>query len=446
VLLLTAPAHAAGWYVLDKGACAFGRGGANVVDPGSPAAVMHNPAGLAGLPGLQLMVDGDWVLDRRSFARNSDDPDGDGRLTDYDRVENGRTSTLPSPAVFMSYNFASLGLEKLTLGLGVSGPPRVDHEWPADGAQRYSEVEYHALEATTALAAAYELPWWKLRLGVAGLLYYDIVDIGLSLNTFLSNAENPLYDGYVHARTTDAWTPGAAFGISAEPMAHLGLALTYQWAHDVRSDGVADEVSLARGLKGLATVTGDQAKVDINLPAIFRAAARYTHPDDSFNIEGTFVWEGWHRNDVVVFNPENIVFSIPTGEVTMGRYEIPMHWRDTYSVRLGSEVKVLPDQLSLRAGGFYERSAVPKKYLSAFSFDVDKAGATLGAHLVLPGGMFMDVASGYVYGFTTEVANSDVRLANPLKNPITREWPIGNGRYANRQIMVMMALGVALPL
>ena len=57
LLLLVAPSvHAAGFWTMDRGPSSFARGGANVADPKDPLAVYLNPAGLAGLDGLQLAM------------------------------------------------------------------------------------------------------------------------------------------------------------------------------------------------------------------------------------------------------------------------------------------------------------------------------------------------------------------------------------------------------
>jgi long-subunit fatty acid transport protein len=455
-LLAPAVAHAAGWWALDKGTSNYGRGGANIADPQEPVALHVNPAALAGVKGLQLVVDGDMVFDRRAFTRAPDNHTPTGALATYDTVTNDWLPLPPSPGVFMAYNFAKLGLPRLTVGAGTWGPPRVDHMFPKDAgprgddgteaAQRYSEIEYHALQMEMALGAGYELPWYRLRLGVTGTMIRQTVDTSLKINTFLGGDENPLYDGYVYVRAVDPWIPTATLAVSGSPMPSVTLAVAYQLAYDVHAIGKAKEISLARGIANIAAVSGDDLAVDLHAPSVFRAAAAYRHPDDSFAVELAFVWEEWSNNQQIVFHPKDVVFTTPVDDIPLQDIIISTHWRNSYSVRLGGQYQLLPDLLLVRAGGYYERGAVPKNYLSAFSLDLDKIGVTLGARADLPWGLFVDAALGYVHWLPQTVTRGNVRLVNPLTDPPTSEWPVNNGDYKGGQVIAMLALGAKLDL
>ncbi|MBI5511193.1 MAG: outer membrane protein transport protein [Deltaproteobacteria bacterium] len=441
-------AHAAGWWNIDKGTASFGQGAASLADPRDPTAIMHNPAGLAGVKGLAVVVDADWIFDARTFARASDDPIGSGTLTRYTSVANGWTPTLPSPALFASYNLERLGLGGLTVGGGVYGPPRVDHVWPKEGAQRYSEVEYHALQMSMTLGAAYELPWYQLRLGVAGMLIRETVDAGLNISGVfppLAQPEDPSYDAYVHVRAVDPWIPCGIVGISGALSPALTIAASYQLPFDVHASGKADQIALASGLARLASVRGDQIDARMKLAAVITVAATYRALKERLALSLAFVHEGWHRNDTILFQPKDIVMSdVSRGDTTLQEIKITSHWQDTFSVRGGAQYQLLPDLLALRLGGFYEKGAVPEEYLSAFSLDLDKVGATLGARLDLPLGIFVDVAAGYLYWLPVTVTNTNIKIVNPLTLPPSEQWPIANGDYSNHQVLAMLAVGVAL--
>ena len=148
----------------------------------------------------------------------------------------------------------------------------------------------------------------------------------------------------------------------------------------------------------------------------------------------------------ILFRPKDITFTTSMGDIQLKDILIPAHWRDTYSVRFGGQYRLLPDLLLLRAGVYYERGAVPNKYLSVFSLDLDKIGVTLGARVDLPAGLFVDVAGGYVIWLAQTVTDSQVRLTNPLVDPPKAEWPVGNGKYSGGEVIAMLAIGVKLDL
>src|SRR5262249_10185355 len=54
------------------------------------------------------------------------------------------------------------------------------------------------------------------------------------------------------------------------------------------------------------------------------------------------------------------------------------NYGDAWSIRVGGDVALLPDRLVLRAGYFYETSAVPDPSLSVGLIDSGKHGATVG--------------------------------------------------------------------
>ena len=131
-------AFAAAFWNLDQGVSSYGRGGANIVMPGDPSAVYLNPAALAGLEGFQLVLGANMIKDFRTFQRVP--VEGQGPQDAFDEVKN-ESDPIPSPNLFISYNFAGVGVEGLTMGMGLWGPPRADMVFDPEGSQRYSLVK-----------------------------------------------------------------------------------------------------------------------------------------------------------------------------------------------------------------------------------------------------------------------------------------------------------------
>lgn len=436
--------HAAGFWALDRGASNLGRGGANLADPADLTAVFNNPAALTNVRGAQVMVDGNWAFDNRQYTRAADDLDGDGTRKEYDVVQNDWLSAVPSPGIFAAYNLEALGLGSLAIGAGVYGPLLIDREWSTDtdSPQRYNELSFHGRQIHYALTAAYELPWYRLRIGVTGMLVRQKVDSELALNTFLSFPERSTYDTTVKIEATDKVIPSAVFAASVAPVSWLVLSGSFQPGWHLKAEGTA-EIALGEDLEPIASISGNRATIRGAMAPVVRAAALYKGPGDLFDVEFAYVWEGWKNNDTIEFTSENIRFQSPPFNIDrkLNDVTIDQHWRDTYSFRVGGTVRLVPDLLSLRAGAFYERGAVSKRYTSVASFDLDKLGGTLGGRVELPYGLWIDMAAAYVKGLERTVDNSDVRIVNPLPTPPEKHWAVANGNYAGSQILFMVAVG-----
>ena len=76
---------------------------------------------------------------------------------------------------------------------------------------------------------------------------------------------------------------------------------------------------------------------------------------------------------------EGLAMSAGGGEATpFDPIVMPKDWQDAYSIRLGTEWRLLQNTLSLSAGGYYESSAIPNETLTVDTLDADKYGAGLG--------------------------------------------------------------------
>lgn len=465
-ILVAIEANAAGFWNLDQGVSSYARGGTNIAAPQDPLAIYTNPAALPGVKGLQFLIEADMPFDMRTFERAPDsiDFDGDG-VGDFDRtyekVENEFVPFPPSPGVFVTYNFASLGLEDLTVGAAAFGPPRAHSEFPEDGAQRYSQISNYPLQIHYTLAAGYELPWAGIRLGASLYMLSQIFDTTLALSTSFDRPlpialepEDTDYDAIVHAKASDHLIPVPTFALSAEPVDGFIIAATFRLPWDVEAEGTAEVTlgkRLGREIAGVpfAQVTGEDLIGYLNMPAVLRVAAMYRDPEDRFDAELAFVWEGWSRNEQIVFDPLDIAVTIPsindpnTGEpinIALDDIVIDTRYRDTYSIRAGGKYR-LAEIVLLRAGVYYERAAVGGGRLSLGTFDLDKIGVTAGGRIDLPFHLWVDLAVGYVQFFTKETTTSKTLLKNPLAVPPEPRWPMANGTYGNRQIVTMLGVG-----
>ncbi len=115
--------------------------------------------------------------------------------------------------------------------------------------------------------------------------------------------------------------------------------------------------------------------------------------------------------------------------------EVPKHFRDTYSIRLGGDVALWPKHLAARIGGYYQTSAYPK---SDNTFNLD---FPFGEQIGLGGGLtwytcaYLDVNVSYLHVFQFDVEVKD-GVVKQIGMPIEREGEqiqvgntINNGTY-----------------
>ncbi len=152
-------------------------------------------------------------------------------------------------------------------------------------------------------------------------------------------------------------------------------------------------------------------------PWVARLGAKWSYVRDSvslFDLALDVVYETWSQNEeqrIVVpggfGDPADATF------VPIGAISIPKRWKDTVSVRLGSEIFATPWWTG-RLGAFVESGAVPEDTSNVDSISYDRLGLALGSTFHTPYGL--DVAIGYEHIFqaTREVEVSDVRTVIPL--------------------------------
>jgi hypothetical protein len=442
-------AQAGGYWALDRGPSLFARGGANIADPKDPFAVYINPAALPNISGLQIFADYQSATDYRTFTRAPEMIDGRERT--YQAVSNLWPGFSPDPGFLAAYNFKSLGLEKLTLAGGAYGPPRADDSYDPYGPQRYNQIRGYNIQIYYALAAGYELPWYRLRLGFTGLLVSQNVKTKLKIyaNPVTEKPEvvDSTYDATVFVNATQSKIPCGILALSAAPIPSVILSISYQLPYTVNNATGTLDVTPEEALGKLARIQGDKVKLEhLKFPALARFAADYRDPNGDYDIEGAFVWEGWSRNTVAVLKPE-IGVSTALGDIDLGDVVMDNRMRDTFSVRLGGEKSIIDDFLRLRAGTYYERSAVETKRLSVGSFDLDKVGFTVGTRIDMLKRFWLDFAIGYIYWIPKTVTNTELQFTNSvLKNAdgVGQELktPTTNGVYENSQVLFDIGLGV----
>jgi long-subunit fatty acid transport protein len=126
---------------------------------------------------------------------------------------------------------------------------------------------------------------------------------------------------------------------------------------------------------------GDEATVEMDFPWVGRVGVEGRW--EKFRGEVAYVYEAWSMHDEIKITPKDIVLrdvlTFPD-DYRVTPQTILRNFQDTWSIRLGGEtwIELGSYQLDLRAGVMYERSAIPKPYLSTLTIDLDKIIVGLG--------------------------------------------------------------------
>lgn len=469
-LALPSRGRAGGFYLLDRGTRAMGRGGAQVAGADDPGALWYNPAGL-GLAGEQLLLDATLTFLRVDYTRI--DAGGNWQPT-----VNGSNAPIPIPTIAGSFDF---GLRDWTFGAGLFAPNAALMQYPeqlvVDGMpypapQRYSLL---SMEGSTIAMVALGAAWTPLR-DPAG---NSQLSIGLAVHTVLGAfaarvamsacegaictfPEDPDYDAVAQMTLAPiitatviggvTWTPGplrigfsigTPFSLSGD--ASIQVRPPSAAAFDgalVRSRGgdcaaVPDEEVVAN-----AEHRCRQTRADINLdfPVTLRFGVELL-AIEGLRLEASVVWETWSLQRDVSVRPRDvwIVDALGFLDYEVGAISIPRNMNDTLSARLGGEYTI-DGSVALRLGAYYENGAFADRWLSALTIDSDKVVVAAGAGFRVHEGLWIDVLAGYAHLFGRQVRDSQVPQASPIRPPVPDETPdgrqlgdpvfIGNGDYS----------------
>lgn len=452
VALLSRPAAAGGFEYPSNGTRALGRGGAFTVRADDLSAMYFNPAGLAKLHGthtlLNLNMTWEHIRYRRSPAPrwrgecpdptlpecqlpvvDPNDPNSDG-FVHFDAVENS--------AAFFPYGASfgvatDFGLHDWTFAAGVFGPSAVGKsEFPETGPQRFLFVrkDMLLLYPTVSVAWAYE----------------DIVGVGVSfhLMTMPTSTFALVIDGY-QERTI--WPVASEWEVLADlefsdpvrftmtigswyrPFKFLefGVSALVVPIHVVADGRVSveplpategtcqsdppalDDPCQKSIIYGKPFVmSDDRVRLEFSMPLRVSGGVRYIHwyqGRELFDIELDVHWEGWSSIDQFsVHFAEGATIDVEvnpdTGEhqvAELNDITLEKRWKDTWSVRLGGDVNVVPDILWLRIGGFFETGAVPEAYSNLDFLSFQRWGIGGGFSVVpIPG---LEISASYLHIF-----------------------------------------------
>ena len=424
-------AHAAGYYSTDVGIRGgLGRSGAFAARADDGTAAWYNPAGFADQPGTNLQFDSSFIKQSLSLQRTDEFGQNVGAAVG--------NAGAPRYVPFLGVS-SDFGLKNFVFALSAFGPNGRSMEYPALGSQRYTLISTNVTEAIVQLSVAWR-PLPNLRVGAGFRYEYFKATQNRKLSIAGTRDVEDSSDVGLAYTVVDSFATNWQFGILYTPLPWLTLGAG--WRPPVNAVGsgdlTVDDADVQRLRASQFPNLGIQgSKIDVTwgMPNIVRAGVRVHEPDAKkrqWDVEVDFVWERWNGFGELTTTPRDILYTLAsTRPITLDPIVEHHGYGDAFSVRLGGEIDLLPGRLTLRAGVFYETSAVPANALSASLVDADKIGASLGLSYR---NRWLEVSLGYVHIqlASQSVLDSQVRQINLTYIALgaQNQAPVvGNGSY-----------------
>jgi len=392
------PAFGAGFEYNENGANILGRSGAFTAKADHPMTIHNNPAGLLNWSGHRLYLGANLNSVSLSFERfGIDDLVADGTYPSATAENEGPPFVAPSVA----WGYAA---ENWAVGFGIYGPGAMGlRSFAPDGPQRFLLIDEDFLLGYASLTGALRLGD-KLSFGVA-LQFVTMPSAKMSLTIDAKTAkgkEQDETDAWMATAETDMsdWVGASAIlGLHYRPTSWLEVGLSSRpMPIDVRATGELGlsfpnpdtQKLLDKG--SLATVDGacDQAdgcppstagRLELSLPPWIRFGIRYVDRDDAgdeiFDVELDVFYEFWSELERYRIIPEYQI-SFLGQLLSVDPIDIPKKYQDAWSIRLGSDVRLVPELLKMHLGIHYESPAAQKATTNLDFTSFHRIGTSLG--------------------------------------------------------------------
>lgn len=477
--------HAAGYYFSDIGVRSFSRGGAFVASNNDMTALFYNPAALTRIKRNQVMLNvagvQQSVLFQRAGGEGAGPLDENGVPTDitFGEIEN-KAPTFVIPHFGLS---SRLGTQKTTFAFGFYPPYAPDLSYDADGPQRYSLIDVMVIQTSLGPSIAHQVnEWVSLGGGVAWGVLLAEQQLAISVpfqspngieNTFNADGsisteivtpanEDPTNDVAFEFAASDwrAWSwnaalmieppsQGWAFGLMVQPPVHFNakgyMAADFSkhilYTEGFNLGGDPDQVIVSK------TSRDKDVSLNISMPLIIKSGFAI-RPSSATEIEFSAIWQQWssienvtitdldlevdlnenHTNPLIAEQMQDVVI---TDDVIL-----PANYQDAWSLRIGGEHRLGSD-FSLRAGTFYETSAIPSATQSVSLIDGKKIGYGIGGGYRPHANLTIDVGLTQSFLTPTEATDSEVKQisVNALSGEFLDGTTIGNGTYESSSLI-----------
>lgn len=465
MLLLAAPALASGYYFLDSGVRGFGRGGAFVAGADDQSAQYYNPAALANVtrPMIDVNV---WGLNQYVHFDREDE----AGIAPFDPVENTSPPIIePQAGVVVPMGWAAPWLKDTTLALGMYVPSAPYLTFPEDGAQRYSLTDELVWQVYAGPSIAQRIPFAEWLTIGAGL-QYTFLRVDESLDAILCLTDCPTDSGDAEDQSNDialtlkSWDPmkwSGNFGLLVEPTKWMKIGASVQLPIDYEAPGTLHStISPDNGTVALLE-SNEAEDSDVTLllttPMILRAGVE-VHPLQPLKVELAGTYITWSMMDTQTITNVDLEMKGAEGGLLSGKtlavtddIVFKTGFVDAWSARLGGDW-TFSDAVKVRAGGFYETSALPDTYTAQSIVDRNKWGVAGGATFTIARRVAFDIGVAQSFLDESPITTSELRqqalyvdISDPdLASSVTSGKVIGNGVTKSNYTFVGVGASVLL--
>lgn len=365
-------ALASGFSVYEASVRANGMLGAFSAYADHVTTIYYNPAGLAGLDGIQISA-GATVISPRSSFRNLSPLAPAGQKFEMDKQE------FLVPNFFGSYQIT----DRLTVGVGVYAPFALGTRWDESWVGRGESIEADIQTLFANPAVGYTLPDFgigEIKLG-AGLqvAFFGEVKLSRAIRQFTPEASFSL-EGKLKE-------PAYGFnaGILYKPIEDVTLGFTYRSEVNTEYEGSGE----FRDLPG-QNITPVDGSAKIDLPASWVAAVN-VRPMDGLSLELDYVWWGWSSYDELA-----IEFDRPVPELGITESVSERNFDDSWQLRFGAEYSDLPIEIiTVRAGLAYDKNPIKEEYVDPTLPDSDRWLFSGGVTFAVTD--YLDIDASYIF-------------------------------------------------
>lgn len=445
LLSVSAEAYAGGLFLAPRGVRPLARGGAFVAGADDVHALTYNPAGLA-FADNQVLVDVAMSFYKVDYTRRIT-PDGEPMPT-----VTGDGLHLPLPNIGIVHDFGLGPMWTFGASLGADTPNL--QNWPKslpDGSpapQRYA-IESYGGTAIVRLAlggAIRPIPQLAIGMSLQAMLgtFADVKSVSACDGVICTQAEDPEHDTRIQLVAKNLVAPGIHFGVIANPIHWLRLGVAWESGYNVSRVGELNVRLPTAAEYDAAAVDPERAKARLKLRLPWSARFGVEARNALVRVELAAVHDHWSTFDRVRISPQDVRINdvLAIGDYQIADMFIEPHFKNIWSFRLGTEWTPEIDgkrDLVLRAGAFYEPSAIPDERLSPEWVDLDKLFITVGAGYRWPK-VALDGTFAYGILESRSIRNSEVLQLNPLRPAFPGRTAIGNGDYSGSDFIVGLSL------
>jgi hypothetical protein len=349
-------------------------------------------------------------------------------------------------------------------------PTNQGAEWP----NRQLGLERQALTAYLMLGVGAQ-PIPQLRLGVSGGVGFAHV----YAKSVVSVQGGTFRDQEVinELSVTDWAVPRGNASVVVTPIPAIDVFGVVTYQGDIRAEG--DATLTANGIRGAplkkcsdplpgthCSIEG--VKLDVPLAtieatfgiryAMKRNASKPTLDpmrDEVFDLELDLSWAQTSNVDQFFVTLHNKNVDDPTiPRVQLGNADdasasfvrrttsVPKKWKDTWTVRAGGDVQVLPGKLSARAGVSWASSAVPVEYMNVDYWAIQKLGAHIGASLAV-GRFLISAAYAHIFYQKVDVAVGTGGVKDIASADEAKSTGVNEGEFTASQDIFALQLNAA---